>query len=240
MRKIERKNNIKQPEFWNDECYIAVKNKKRAFRKMNGTHKFSDLLMYSYYRNQTKYIINRVKKLFFENYCKSLNRRSSIADMWRTIKQSNKAETIPNFGTTKNRSNEKEGADLLANHYEKYNNFCISSTTERNSKILVMESLECLNKVSKIVLYSPEQQSINSPFSMDELVSALKTMHAKFTAGPDIVSHLEIKSLPMPSLEYQLSLFNKSWSSGSLPQIWTHAFIKPILKAGTDKQDVNS
>jgi hypothetical protein len=69
-------------------------------------------------------------------------------------------------------------------------------------------------------------------FSMEELVSSLKTGKAKGAEGPEGLAPHFLKNLGEVSRSFMLDTFNKSWREGVCPQSWRDAVIVPILKPG--------
>ena len=75
---------------------------------------------------------------------------------------------------------------------------------------------------------------------MSELKTAIDKMKRKGAAGPDGIPPSFIKALGPKSLEVLLSIFNKSFAAGALPQIWRTATIIPLLKQGKPASDLAS
>ncbi|KAI5754616.1 hypothetical protein M8J77_010061 [Diaphorina citri] len=77
-------------------------------------------------------------------------------------------------------------------------------------------------------------EEYNSPLTLPELSSVLATCKSK-AAGPDGISFVLIKNLPLAALEKLLVFFNIIWRLGVFPKRWGEALIVPILKPGKSR-----
>ena len=75
---------------------------------------------------------------------------------------------------------------------------------------------------------------------MSELKTAIDKMKRNGATGPDEIPPSFIKALGPKALEVLLSIFNKSFAAGALPQIWRTATIIPLLKQGKPASDLAS
>lgn len=81
-----------------------------------------------------------------------------------------------------------------------------------------------------------ESDEGNQPFSLEELVEAVHKMRNKKAPGADGVTSELVKALFEIDPNYCLSLFNKSWISGSFPSEWKIAKLVLIEKGKKDSQ----
>ena len=81
---------------------------------------------------------------------------------------------------------------------------------------------------------------MNSPFIMEELKTALSSLSLKKAPGPDQVTNEMLINLGPQGKKKLLQLFNDSWRTGIVPEVWKEATILPIHKKGKDKKKATS
>ena len=74
--------------------------------------------------------------------------------------------------------------------------------------------------------------SFCSPFSLNELSTAISNLSSSTASGPDQIAYPLLKHLPEPAQLLLLSLFNRSWHSHTFPSCWKPSTIIPIHKPG--------
>ena len=62
----------------------------------------------------------------------------------------------------------------------------------------------------------------------------------KKSPGADGVSNEMIKNLGTAARAKLLQIFNTSWSTGNIPQVWREAIMIPLLKSGKDGNTVSN
>lgn len=72
-------------------------------------------------------------------------------------------------------------------------------------------------------------------FTIGEVKAALKSLNPAKASGRDNIHHLEPKAVL-----FLQKVFNLSWSSTVIPQMWRVADIRPVPKAGKDQQKLDS
>ena len=70
------------------------------------------------------------------------------------------------------------------------------------------------------------------------MLSRMQTRNS--TPGPDSIPFVLLQNLPLEIMECILIMINSSWSTGTIPSDWKHAFVVPIFKPGKNPQEVNS
>ena len=71
---------------------------------------------------------------------------------------------------------------------------------------------------------------MEQPFNMKELQEALDDLKTKKSPGPDQITNNMIKQLGKNAKAAMLNIFNSSWKTGHVPQIWREANMIPIHK----------
>ncbi|KAI5708247.1 hypothetical protein M8J77_018932 [Diaphorina citri] len=77
-------------------------------------------------------------------------------------------------------------------------------------------------------------QDYNSPLTYAEMSNALATCTSK-AAGPDDISFIHLKNLPVEALRKLLAFYNLLWRFGLYPKCWGEALIFPLLKPGKNR-----
>ena len=85
---------------------------------------------------------------------------------------------------------------------------------------------------------SPEY--MEQPFNMKELQEALDALKINKSPGPDQITNDMLKQLGEKAKAAMLDIFNNSWKTGDVPQIWRDANMIPIHKKGKDKYKTSS
>ena len=73
---------------------------------------------------------------------------------------------------------------------------------------------------------------VEQPFNMKELQEALDDLKTNKSPGPDQITNDMIKQLGKKAKAAMLDIFNLSWKTGHVPQIWREANMIPINKKG--------
>lgn len=76
-------------------------------------------------------------------------------------------------------------------------------------------------------------------FSLKEVKQAVQN-GVNTSPGHDGISYEMLKHLDDVALEEVLALFNYVWEAGSLPIVWKHAVVVPVLKPGKDPSSPSS
>ena len=108
---------IKLP-YWNDKCTEAVRNKRRAKRRMKNRFDLQDCIEFRQTRATARRVIREEQQNSWRNYCTSLNDKSKLGDIWRMSKKMAGTNTTREFPTLKVYGQKcvtkKEKADAIA------------------------------------------------------------------------------------------------------------------------------
>jgi len=120
-------------------------------------------------------------------------------------------------------TNDQHKANILANHFATISaaNYTQQFTANQH------RTLPTLHKAVSETL--PKHIRLNANFSLSELKFAIKSTR-KTSPGADIICYEMFKHMSDTSLQVLLSLYNSIWSSGAIPQSWSHSFVVPIPK----------
>ena len=171
--------------------------------------------------------------MFWLDYTSKLNRFTSISELWNLIRclKGNPNKTHSKISALKVESkviiDDQEKANEFGKHFLK-----TSSKTKKGNKELLDEY--------KSIDYKGEHDSvINEPFTMMELE---KVLNIKKTSAPgeDGLIYTVFQNLPTRARKTLLCLYNRIWSSGTIPEQCKHAMLIPILKPNKDSSQLTS
>ena len=154
--------------------------------------------------------------------------------VWRMIKSMDGTPTssAPNEALVhqgKTIVTNKSKADAFAKHYANV------STLKFNK-----EERE-QNRTSKRAINAPSVDDDSCrPFSMGELKAAIRRLKRRGAPGADDISPAFLKELGPKALTELLEIFNASFHHSNIPQLWRHAIIIPLLKAGKPASEIES
>ena len=234
--KIRFKNPV---PYWNKECDDAIKERKRAKRKVLRSKLPQDYIVYKQKKALAQKVIKSSNKLYWQNYCKSLNKNSNFNKIWKTIykmKNSDKSSnSIPIIiENNKEHITDEQKAEALANC------FC-SVSSDQNYEQSFLETRKSFLKNNKNIemKQTTENNILDEDFTIQELTHTVKSL--KNTApGHDNITNEIIRHLSESSLIVLLDFYNYSWDQGKLPDDWKLSTIIPIHKKDKDKHDAKS
>ena len=73
--------------YWNYKCTEAIKERKRARRKVIRTKLPQDFIEYKKKKALSQKIIKSSKKEYWQKYCNSLNKNFNSHQIWKTVKR---------------------------------------------------------------------------------------------------------------------------------------------------------
>ena len=74
----------------------------------------------------------------------------------------------------------------------------------------------------------------------DEVKTAIKTTKTTYSCGPDEINIHHLKHLGNVALEFMTKMFNIALNTNTIPEMWKHAKIIPILKPNKDESQSKS
>ena len=172
-------------------------------------------------------VISRAKSATWQATCSNLSPRSDPGAVFRLLNAiSGKKNTSqdPSFpGCCSPRDTANQYASYLCSH--------LSQATPRASRRAERQFMNELRKAS-CEDASSLHNSFCSPFSLNELSTAISNLSSSTASGPDQIAYPLLKHLPEPAQLLLLSLFNRSWHSHIFPSCWKPTTIISIHKPG--------
>ena len=119
---------------------------------------------------------------------------------------------------------------------------CLIDTYEEASSIEVPEERknEIRTEIKGHEANPNPPDYMNSLFNLREMEDALNTLSDKKAPGPDKITNEMLKNLGTKAKSKLLSLYNNSWKTGNVPQIWREADMVPIHKKGKERAKATS
>ena len=84
------------------------------------------------------------------------------------------------------------------------------------------------------------EPEMNQPFTLRELEEAMLSLKKKKAPGADQITNEMLLHLGPKAKKKLLQLYNESWKSGIVPQIWREAIMVPVHKKGKEKSKAGS
>ena len=223
--------------WWNDDCRLAVKNKKHWLRKYRQSRFAPDFEGFKEARLQCRKTIAAAKKAHWEKFLnENVTQYQDAGSLWKKVKKLKNKYNLPEQPIVVNgkvTTTEKEKAEALADV------FAAASQSQSLSK----EEQE-RRAAQSATFRSPladTSSALNLPFTHVEVVLAIRRIKNIHKAtGADGVSYSMIQHYPPNILHFVTDYFNRCWREGCVPDAWTSALVVPILKHGKPRRDPKS
>ena len=138
--------------YWNEECNLAIKERKKARRKVMRSKLPQDWLDYKKKKALAQRIIKQSKKIFCKNYCKSLNKDSNLTKVWNLIKRFNNNDLFSgyNFPTLSLNNQDyvenTQKAEILAKTFQSVSEEANYNKTFIKNKSIFLQKYKYLNE----------------------------------------------------------------------------------------------
>lgn len=218
--------------WWCDETKTAVKNRRKALRKLkrtpeNDPDRETVQNEYRRLRNECRRVIMEAKSRSWERFLDSINANQSATELWRRVNSLSGRRTHNGITIRQQNTMSREPV-FVANVIGEYFEQISSNAAYPNSFLSKQIKDRCM--LSDIVIpQDTNNLDFNMPFTLNELLLALDSGKGK-SAGPDGISYPLLKRLPLRGKLALLDCFNEIWKCSSLPPTWRHSFVVPIPK----------
>ena len=223
------------PKPWfTGSCKAAVHARKIALAIFKSSPCTSNMISFKKARANARREIRHAKRASWREYVSKLTTKSSSKDVWSMVKKIQGKNTNPIVHLRTDTSEVTCAVDI-AN--------CLAETIATNSSnhnynnTFLKHKIEC--ERIPINFSTNNQEYYNTPFSYEELLSALEQCSDGAT-GPDDVHYQFLKHLPTRTLKLMLELLNRIWNGEFFPPGWKEAIVVPIPKPGKDPSNPNN
>lgn len=204
--------------WWSPECEEASRYRKWALRKFKRRPNSKYRAVFEASRREARTILRTHKRNLWAHYISSLTVFTPASEVWRKIRNIlGKARSPPPPFLRQGDSVITDPTAIATAFGEYYASLASPPADPPQSHIIPPPDL-----LEKAI-------PLNSPLSLRELKMALRQL--KSTApGPDNIPPQLLQHLPRSSLTSLLDLFNRSFEQGTIPTLWRHSIVLPILK----------
>ncbi|KAG7312855.1 hypothetical protein JYU34_001236 [Plutella xylostella] len=211
-----RKGQRVSPPWWDPDCSLAIVERKNAEDVYIANMSMDNFINYKRIAARTKRLLKKKKKQGWIRFCENLSPRSPPSLVWRYIRRYRGSLNVEDI-LSNDPSLWLEGfSDKLAPPYAPH------SSALRPPPALL-----------------PSSDRLDSPFSMDELQSALSGL-TDSSPGIDGIPYSFLSKSSLRVKHAYLELINYFLEYGVTPCSWSKQIVVPILKAGKDPRDPNS
>ncbi|KAI5756494.1 hypothetical protein M8J77_025486 [Diaphorina citri] len=209
--------------WWNEKCYLAIKERNKAFRNYRRNKTVENLIAYKKQRALVKRTVIESKRKSWMNFASSISSSTPTTVVWNRLKRiDGNGKSNATIKSIKiNNVNVTEPSDI-ANY--------IGLFYEEKSKGRLQP--QCGQE--SIDFSSSNEEKYNLPFTNWEIETAIKSLRPHSSAGADEIHNQMIKHLPESTVSLLLRLFNQMWTEDTFPEAWKHSILVPIPKPGKD------
>ena len=209
--KTSGKLRTKPVPWWNAELQQAHTQKKIAMRRYYRTRLVQDKISFNRARSLFHFLQKKAQKQSWRNYVSTLTTHTPINKVWNMVKK-----IQGRYGGSR-RPVLQVDDKLISDPHEVANLFAQNlSEVSRSLQKATFVTHKNKQEAMKITFNDDDDSEYNVPFSMAELVEALKGC-SNTAAGDDCIHYSMLKHLPEISMEFLLQLFNRMWLEGSFP-----------------------
>lgn len=223
--------------WWNPSTAEAIQSRKKALRKLQYARSHNQdverpLHEFQKARRRAREIIDKAKTTSWREYVSQFTVQTPIKDMWKNFRRIQgkarftriNAISLEGNTTTSN----EEIAENLAEAFRR-----VSSDRAYNHEFIAHKQ-----SVESMPLIIPDEPNAeyNKLFSNNELEEVLEGLRGS-SPGVDTIHYSMIMHLPAECKRLLLEAYNRLWTSGIYPQIWTESIVIPIYKGKGKRED---
>lgn len=235
----------KSKSWWtfSPEIKHKVKERRRIKRLVKLDNTPENKRQYNILNKEVRRLVNEQKQQNWKDMSKGLDVKSP-SKAWRIIKTIQNSNTNPNLGikSVKDDSgnvalNDLEKCELMANHLEKKQSLPTDNRFNHELKEDIINSLRAnppnINPIDN-------NNSLNQPVSVAELIKELRKCNNNSAAGADEINYKVIKSLPYNVLELLAKTYSLCLELGYFPEKFRKAEVIMLPKPKKDKSLVKN
>lgn len=209
-----------------EEVMKACDQRRKARISMFNNPSESNRSAYSKLNKNVKWQVKQWKRKLLETEITEMEEDHAKNDSHQLFKRVKKLagekENIPAAAKDKNGTLKTAPGEVME-CWQKYFDNHLNTEFPRDEEVL--------NSIPDAPIGQPSQ-----PFSLDELVAAVKKLKNNKACGLDRISAETIKAGGAPMNQLLLHIINTAWTQGKVPEDWSAGLITPVFKKG-DKLD---
>ncbi|KAI5713578.1 hypothetical protein M8J76_001614 [Diaphorina citri] len=212
--------------WWTEECYKAIKNKNKCYRKYKSTLSPDDFTLFKRARAISRKTVWQAKRESWRNFIGSININTSSKEAWQKVKRilgkkTNQIGVPCLLQDSQYITDKKDVANILNERFHKNSDLSSHSDT--------FQTFKELSEREPLHFSVSNSDPYNAPITMRETERALNS-RKDTSPGIDKISYVMLKKLPRPSLIILNKIYNRIWYSGIIPEKWKVFILSPILK----------
>ena len=235
--KISSKPGHRKVPWWNEDCNSAKKKFHHAFNILKKHPTTENKINYKKLRAIHRRTMKLNRRDHWIDYLSTINYKTDPKMAWSKIRRINgcrKCSEITSLITPDTRlvTDPLDIANCLVSKF--------ATNSSDNNYTPEFRKLKSNSKeLSLSDIPPPVDSPMEDPFELQELIATLKSVKNS-SPGPDGISNLLIKNLPLLGTIALLNLFNRIWTQRTFPSAWRTAIVVPILKPNKNKLDCAS
>lgn len=226
----------KNVPWFNEECRVALKEKKKAHRKLRRQPSEQNKILFKMARAKARRTLRECKRRSFREFVSGLGSQTPITKVWKSIRslkglESSSSVTHIRKPDGSSAESEKEIANEIAERLSQ------NSSSAHYTQNFQRHKNDA--EKTRLNFTSNNKENYNIAFTLEELESSLSDT-GNTSPGPDGISYNILRHLPRETLGVLLNVFNNIWTTQAFPDSWRLATVVPIPKPGKDHSDASN
>ena len=210
--------------WWNNDCAIALKNRKSALKllKQNGTSE--NLLNYRRLRAKAQWTLKQAKRKSWQDFLSKLQSNTPTSKIWSSIRRLSPKKVASSPINILIDGKIQDDPKTIAEAFATYLSY-ISSDESQEHEFVEFKT----NNEPPLCFHEPNTHPINSDITLNELETAIQQANES-APGPDLIYNQFLKKAPPNITLLLLKIFNHIWKTHSYPKSWNTAIVIPFQK----------
>ena len=221
--------------WWNTDCALAIKEKKKKLRTLNKKLTPENLLAFQRASAKCRWIIKNAKKNSWNKFVSTINRFTPVKTIWNKIRKiDNKTYNPSKIILKKDNQFIIDPQDITTVLGEHFGN--VSSDDNYSDEFRAFK-----NAQERIPIFFEEANQLfyNKPITIHDFLSALDPTKNSLP-GEDDIPYEIYKHLSITDQMKLVDFLNHIWLNHDFPEQWRNAHVIPLLKPTKPQHDPNS
>lgn len=215
--------------WWNSVCNDVIKQRNRAYNKWRKRPSQENLFNYKKQLAIARQTINKEKRKSWENFCNTIDFKTSSKKVWNFIKSFTGKKSIIEYPIIHNDTPISDTTSKLNLFKEEF-----KKTIKKKPKLLLTKNER------EALLNLPDTEELSNKITIEEVKNAIANAKNKKAYGPDEITYEFYKQAPMNLTQNIQRIINDYWSKGQYPKEQKNALVNPILKLNKNPKDTES